>query len=300
MNITLVQMRAFLALADSLSFTAAAERLGVTQPTLSANIRHLEETIGGKLFHRDTRNVQLSALGLDCKRLATQLLDEADRVEGQLLSHVLGRRGSLRIAAPANLYPTLLLPGLTAFRAAHSGVRLEFADVTSDEAVRRLRLHQADLAIGLRVRSRPDLRTTALRHNPYVAILPDGHPLAGRQRIRWLDIRVEDVIVLQARDSVTEMVALALNEAGVRPQSAYRVNELSTATALITGGFGIGLMAYWSAVHIARPGLVIRELVDPAFRGQVDMLTLADVEVSPQLRQLQEALSRQAPPEPRL
>ncbi len=300
MDITLVQMRAFLALAESLSFTRAADSLGVTQPTLSATIRHLEEAIGGKLFDRDTRKVALTALGLDCQRLALQLLNEVDRVEGQLRSHVLGRRGTVRVAAPASLFPGLLLPGLVAFRRAHPGVRLEFADVTNDEAVHRLRVHQADLAIAVRAVSETDLRAQPLGHYPYVAILPDAHALAARRAIRWRDIQTEDVVVLQARDSLTALVARALGEAGVTPQAAYRVNDLSTAAALITGGFGIGLMGYWSAHHLLRPGLVIRLLSEPSFNGALRMLTLPSIELSPQVRHLQDALRRHAPALPRL
>lgn len=300
MDITLVQMRAFLAVAESLSFSRAADRLRVTQPTLSMTIRNLEESLGGKLFDRDTRKVALTALGLDCRRLAVELLNEADRVESQLRSHVLGRRGSVRIAAPANFFPDLLLPGLQAFRGSHPAVQLEFADVTSDEAVRRLRLHQADLAIGLLASGDKDVRASALGRLPYVAILPETHALAARRTLRWQDIRTEEVVVLQARDSVTERVARALSEAGVTPLAAYRVNELSTAAALVNGGFGIGLMGYWSAVHMLRPGLVIRELTAPAFSGTIHMLTLVSVELSPQVRQLQDSLRRYAPLPPRL
>jgi len=277
MNITLVQMRAFLALAESLSFTRAADSLGVTQPTLSATIRHLETAIGGRLFDRDTRKVALTALGLDCQRLARQLLSEVDRVEGQLRSHVLGRRGSVRIAAPANLFPNVLLPGLRAFRQANPGVRLEFADVPSDEAVHRLHAHQADLAIGVRAGGETGLRTQVVGQYPYVAILPDTHALAARRAIRWRDIQTEDVVVLQARDSLT-----------------------STAAALVHGGFGVGLMSYWSAHQIFKPGLVIRMLSEPSLNGTIVLRTLPSVELSPQVRQLQEALRRHAPTLPRL
>lgn len=300
MSITLSQLRAFLALTESLSFTRAADSLGVTQPTLSATIRNLETAVGGKLFDRDTRKVALTVLGLDCQRLARQLLDEADRVEVQLRSHVLGRRGTVRIAATANLYPSLLLPGLLAFREAHPGVRLEFADVTSDEAVHRLRAHQADLAVGVRVVGEAGLRTQSLGSYPYVAILPESHRLAVRRSIRWRDIQSEDVVVLQARDSITIRVARALADTGVTPQSAYRVNELSTAAGLVYGGFGVGLMGYWSAHHILKPGFVIRQLAEPSFNGMVNLLTLPSIELSPQVRHLQNALLRHAPALPRL
>lgn len=295
MDITLLQMRTFLAVAESLSFTRAAHRLGVTQPTLSAAIRNLETAIGGKLFDRDTRKVALTALGLDCISMAMQLLDQADRVESQLRSHAQGRRGLVRLAAPANLYPTMLLPGLMAFRTAHPHVRLEFSDVTSDEAVHRLRQYQVDLAIGLHADGEKDLRSRTLGFQRYVAVLPEAHVLAGRRTIRWKDIRKLDLIILQARDSVTNRVVQTLRDADVVPQAAHRVNELATAAALVYGGFGIGLMLQGSAQHMLRPGLTIRELSEPAFNGKVSLSTLSRVELSPQLVHLQDALCRHAP-----
>lgn len=290
MKLTLAQMRAFLAVAGSLNFTRAAERLGVTQPTLSATIHNLELAIGGKLFDRDTRHVALTSLGLDCQRLAIQLLDEADRVESQLQSHVRGRRGLVRVAAPANLYPTVLMPGLMAFRAAHPTVRIEFSDVTTDEAVQQLRQGKADVAIGFRTLEEQDLRSRVIATYPYVAILPDTHALASRRLIRWRDIKSEEVVMLKARDSLSSLVMQTLWDSGVTPQVANRINEMPTATALINGGFGIGLMGYWSAAHILKPGLVIREIGEPAFNATVRLMTLASVTWSPQVRALLTAL----------
>ncbi len=295
MKITLTQMRAFLALAESLSFTRAAERLGVTQPSLSAMIRSLEAEIGGKLFDRDTRKVMLTMLGQDCRTLAAQLVDESDRVEGLLRSHVLGKRGAIRVAASANLFPIVLSKGLATFRQTYPAIRMEFFDVTGDEAVHRLRSGQVDLAVGLHATGDTDLRVTHLGRYPYVIILPDTHPLTRLRRIRWQDIRSEDVIALQSRDSVSSHVFRALNEAGVMPQAVYRVNELATVAALLGSGFGIGLMAWWSAEHILPPGWTIRSLTEPSINGVVKLMTASSVALSPQLRQLQILLLRHAP-----
>jgi LysR family transcriptional regulator, carnitine catabolism transcriptional activator len=158
MNITLLQLRAFLALADALSFTAAAERLHIRQSTLSSTIRNLESSLGGRLFDRDTRRVQLTALGLACRRLAIRLLDEAERTEEELARHVRGETGRLRIAALPNIFPTLLAPALANFRQGNPGVALQFVDVTSDDAVQQLRNGQADIAVAVQLADDADLR----------------------------------------------------------------------------------------------------------------------------------------------
>lgn len=296
MKITLVQLRAFLALADSLSFTAAAERLRITQPSLSSTIRNLEATIGGRLFDRDTRKVRLTHLGVDCRRLAMRLLQEAERTESELRRHVAGERGALRIASLPNIFPTLLKPALAEFRQLRPGVRLRFADVTSDEAIRQLRNDQADMAIVLKIADDADLRYRFLAEHRFVALLPLTHPLAARPTLTWLDLQGVDAVLLQSRDSIGSRISEFLREAGVVPPATYRVNELSTAVALVDAGFGIGLMAHHSAEHARRADLVMRDILEPAVVGTIAMITSAARELSPPVALLQDILVRHAPP----
>lgn len=295
MKLTLLQLRSFLAVADCLSFTAAAERLHIKQSTLSSTIQNLESGIGGKLFDRDTRKVRLTSLGVECKRLAIRLLDDAERIEVELQRHISGEWGSVRIAALPNIFPTLLKYSLAEFRLANPGVRLQFMDVQNDEAFRLLRHDQADLAIALQTSDDPDLRYRFLDEHRYVAVLPCSHVLASRDEIAWRDILNEEVIVVQSRDSVGQHVREALRDAGVAPPIAYRVNELSTAVGLLEAGFGIGLMAHPSALHALRPGLVMRELCEPSIVGNVCLVTLASKEWTPPVRQLHEIFLRNAP-----
>lgn len=294
MKITLQQYRSFLALADSLSFTAAAERLHIKQSTLSSSIQNLEAAIGGKLFDRDTRRVRLTALGVECRRMAARLLDEAQRTESELQRHVSGERGSVRIAAVPNIFPTLLRAPLAEFRAQRPGVRLQFADVTSDEALQQVRQDHADLGIVLQVADETDLRSRLLGEARYVALLPARHALASSAAINWSALLTQELIVLQARDRVTQMVGQALHEAGVTPRIAHRVNELSTAVGLVEAGFGIALMAQYSALHALRDGLVMRELRDPSISGRLCLVTLADKEWTPAVKLLHDILLRHA------
>jgi LysR family transcriptional regulator, carnitine catabolism transcriptional activator len=295
MNITLLQLRAFLALADALSFTAAAERLHIRQSTLSSTIRNLESSLGGRLFDRDTRRVQLTALGLACRRLAIRLLDEAERTEEELARHVRGETGRLRIAALPNIFPTLLAPALANFRQGNPGVALQFVDVTSDDAVQQLRNGQADIAVAVQLADDADLRYQLLDIQRFVALLPASHVLAAQPSIAWSDLVAQELIVVQSRDAVGARIASALRQAGLTPQLDHRVNELPTAVGLLQAGFGIALMGHHTAEHALRPGLVMRELHEPAIDGRVCIITMANNELSPSLKRLQEVLLRHAP-----
>lgn len=291
MKLTLLQMRSFLALADTLSFTAAAERLRIRQSTLSATIRNFETAVGGRLFDRDTRKVRLTPLGHECKRLAIRLLDEADRTEAELRRHVLGECGSLRIAVNSNIFPALIAPALAEFREAYPDVSLQFSDVTGDEAVHQLRHGQADLVIAHQVGDDSDLRYQFLDEQRFVALLPERHGLAGRNSIAWTDLLSETLIIVQSRDSVGVRVAQILLDAGIEPRIDHRVNTLITAVGLVDAGFGIALLGHHSAEHALRPGLVIRDLREPSITGRICMITLAASELSKPLVALHRSLS---------
>lgn len=292
MKITLQQYRSFLALAESLSFTAAAERLHIKQSTLSSSIQNLESAIGGKLFDRDTRKVRLTALGIECRRMAIRLLDEAQRTETELQRHVSGERGNIRIAALPNIFPTLLQAPLAEFRAMRPGVRLQFSDVTSDEALHQLRHDQADLAIALQLSDESDLRFRFLDEARYVALLPSSHALAAQESISWQSLLSQDLIVLQSRDTVGHVIGQLLHEAGISPRIAHRVNELPTAVGLVDAGFGIALMAHHSALHGLHDGLVMRDLRDPSIVGKVSLITLTDKEWTAPVRLLHDIFVR--------
>lgn len=299
MKITLLQWRSFLAVADSLSFTAAADRLRIRQPTLSSNIRNLETALGARLFDRDTKKVRLTPFGIECKRLAERLIGEAERIEIELRQHLSGERGALRIASIPNIFPTLLAAPLSEFRAQRPEVALQFADVTSDEAIYRVRQGQADLAIGLSLGEDADLRFRRLAEHRCVALLPARHRLAAKNTIAWMELLDERLILVQSRDSVASRVAQSLRDAGVAPRIDYRVNELTTAMGLLEGGFGVAIMAHHTAECVLKPGLVMRDLIDPRIVGQLFVITRADKDPSPALRVLIETLLRHAARQPR-
>lgn len=290
MNLTLLQLRSFLAAADALNFTAAADRLKIRQPTLSSNIKSLETAVGGRLFDRDTHSVRLTELGLACQRHARRLLDELDRAQADLQRHVQGVAGSIRMAALPHIFPVLLARGLARFHTLRPDVSLQFHDVPTQEAIELLRQGQVDLAIVNELGNEPDIRYQPLAERRFVALMPFGHPLAAGGDLGWRQLQGHDLIVVKTREMDESQFLKSLRLTDVLPAIKYRVNQLSTAVGLVEAGLGLALMAHYTAQHVIRPQLAVRRLVEPELVGRVSLLTLAHREQSPQIRLLHDTL----------
>lgn len=281
MKISLAQMRAFTVLADCLNFTVAAQRLHVTQPTLSTTIHNLEDALGARLFDRDTRKVRLTAFGQDSLQLMGHALIEADRAERELREIVKGQRGVVRMAALPQLFREVLREPLAGFRAEHPKVRLDVRDVDSEEALTLLRRGSVDLALVLRVTEDPDLRHEELGEQVLVAVLPGDHPLARRRRIRWQELAREQLVVVHSSGSVGSQINRSLTDAGIQVSWTHRVNQVVTAGGLVEAGFGIGVMSNHSAQHLVSATIVVREVTQPRLARPLCLMTRAGYELPP-------------------
>lgn len=290
MDLTLLQLRSFLATADALNFTAAADRLKIRQPTLSSNIKSLEAAIGGRLFDRDTHSVRLTDLGRACQRHARRLLEEVDLAKADLQRHVQGVAGSLRIAALPHVFPSLLASGLARFRALCPEVSMQFHDVPTREAIELLRQGHVDLAVVNELNNESDIRYQLLAQRRFVALMSQDHPLAQSIELGWRQLQGHDLIVVKTPEMDESEFLQSLRLADVLPTITYRVNQLSTAVGLVEAGLGVALMAHYTAAYALRRQFVIRRLVQPELVGRVSLMTLAHREQSPPIRLLHDTL----------
>jgi len=150
------QLRALLALADRCNFTRAAQSCHLSQPAFSALIRGLEESLGTRLFDRDTRSVQLTPEGRLFEGSARRLLDDMGGAIKDLTDHVERRKGRVRVAALPSLAAGWLPTILAEFQQAWPGIAIELHDALSDACIAQLRGGQADFALA-------DVRTRLAR-----------------------------------------------------------------------------------------------------------------------------------------
>jgi DNA-binding transcriptional LysR family regulator len=235
------QLRYFVAVAEELHFSRAAARLNLAQSALSAQIRSLEDEVGGPLLVRSTRRVSLTPAGEALLSDARELLASAEVALRRARSLALGELGVLRIAALGPAPGGILAPVLDRFGTRHPRVRVEMRTLAFSELVEGLRTGRADVAFLYEPIDEPDLITTPLLTEPRVAVLPASHRLADRQWVTPADLRAEtfithpDSVPLQWRD-----FWVLVDEIGERPRVSPRTTDtLDEWLHLIGRGVGI-------------------------------------------------------------
>jgi len=236
MNLT--HVLAFHRVAAVGSFTIASRLAGVSQPTLSAQVRSLEQSAGIALFERGGRGVRLTAAGEQLFAATCKLADAMDEVSRLLAASRPPARGHLRIAADSAVHVLPILAELKKSAATH-GFSLHIdnsAAVTS-----RVLTGAAD--IGVMARSTTDQRlfSTMIRQDRLVLLVNRKDPLADRKRARLTDLAGRDLVVRE-RGSITREVAEArLASAGVSTGQVFDVGTREAVGEAVAAGFGVGL-----------------------------------------------------------
>src|SRR4051812_33247354 len=189
------QLRYFLAVAEELNFTRAAERLHMAQPPLSAAIRQMEDQLGVELFERTSREVKLTAAGRLLAQRGPELLSDAERLFAAVreTEHAPVGRLALGVAPPARFGIGPQLLGACASKA--PGVMLYTREDTTGVLLRELRAGRLDLVLGFCAPGDDALERERLRDQPAVVHVDASHPLAARESVALTDLREETFIV---------------------------------------------------------------------------------------------------------
>lgn len=281
MNVTLRQLRAFVGVARSLSFTEAAARLHVTQSALSGLIKELERALGMQVLHRSSRRVQLSEVGAQFLPLATRILQDLDQALGAITDIKALRTGLVRVAVPQLMACTLMPQVMSAFARNHPYIRLVLADAMADAVLQKLRSGEVDLAVSGEREGVPDLDAQLLFELPYFAVVRPEDPLARRRRLVWQDLADQPLIALNGE--YTRMLNIMLAAAG-RPSlldTKMEVSYLTTALSLVHAGLGITTCQPYAQSLIRAYGLKMRPLHDPRVTRRFYLFTRKDRKLSP-------------------
>jgi DNA-binding transcriptional LysR family regulator len=234
-------LRYVVTLADTLHFGHAAERLHVSQPPLSQQIRQLETELGVALFHRTKRHVELTDAGRVFVDEARVILAHAAHASNLALRVNQGEVGQLTIGAAGPADAQIFVDILRAFARRHPQVRIVLRNMGSAEQARAIsegRLHVGFLALPI---DEPDLATEIVLRRPIVIALPRDHPLAARVRVPLQALANEPHIMFARRmgPRLFDAVLAACREAGFNMQIAHEVDNLYTACALVAAGLGV-------------------------------------------------------------
>ncbi|MEU5271836.1 LysR substrate-binding domain-containing protein [Streptomyces hygroscopicus] len=240
------QVRSFLALAEECHFGRAAARLHVAQPALSQQIKQLERELGTPLFHRSTRQVELTEAGRHLTGYARALMAEAERARAHMAELATGRAGRVSVGFIGTATYDVLPHVARTVRARLPNIALDLrGELLTPDLVDGLRTGAYDLAVFRSgITGTEGLRLTPLRSERLVAVLPAGHPLASGRHVALGDLAGEPFVIhpAQPRSAMYDRVLSACDRAGFRPSSLVEVGETATLVVFVAAGHGVALV----------------------------------------------------------
>jgi DNA-binding transcriptional LysR family regulator len=267
--------------AETNSFSRAAEQLGVAQSRISNLIHDLETELGVRLFDRTTRRMELTAAAREFRPHGEKLI--ADLKHAIEDTHALGerRRGRLTVAAPPLIMEALIPRLLVPFKRDFPGVRVSMIDARTERIIEAVKTGEADIGIGTFAHQEEGLVRTRLVRDALMLFCVNKHPLASIQRPRWRDLVGTPMIALTRDSGVRHLVDIGLNSAGVAIQPEYEVALATTALALVEVGLGVCVLPA-NALSAARTRpIVARPLSHPSVAREITMIARHGRSLSP-------------------
>ncbi|MEV0107652.1 LysR substrate-binding domain-containing protein [Nocardia sp. NPDC050799] len=270
-------LRYFLAVAEELHFGRAATRLYIAQPSLSHQIRKLEETLRTPLFTRTSRQVQLTAAGRTLAREAPKALAALEQAIQLTRLADSGIATTIRLGyTPVTGFDTLTTL-LDALREDHPDLLIDPREFYSAEIPERLRTGDLDIGLALSPQPVDGVAGEILREEPVSALLSLRHPLADTPRIPVTALRGQTLLLFPRHLAPTyyDSIVAAFHEAGFAPEiCAFDDPPVYAMLARLAGGREIGLAPASFAEHAAKTGtgIILREIVDPPILAELSVL----------------------------
>jgi DNA-binding transcriptional LysR family regulator len=269
-------LRYSVALAQELSFTRAAERLHVSQPPLSQQIRALEEELGTQLFARTSRRVELTAAGEVFLGHARAILERVEQAASQTRAVGAGTSGHLEIGLSGSLLLGPLPRLIASYRHAFPGVAVVLHEMTPAAQLAALRERRIDLSFSRTAVQDEVFASELAWPDPVVVALPRGHRLARRRSLELADLRDEPFVMLRIDSSgFARYLHACCVDAGFAPRASQQVVESQAIPSLVAAGLGVALVPA-SVRRVHRRGVEYRAFARNAPRADVYILQRKD------------------------
>ncbi|MBD3584517.1 LysR family transcriptional regulator [Salinimonas sp. HHU 13199] len=271
MAVSYRNMVAFLSVAESSTFAEAAEKLHLTQPALSSAIKKMEEQLGGKLFSRSTRRVQLTPEGETLLPSARRLVNEWDDTFEEMQNLFAVRQGRLTIAAMPSFAESRLPTLLKAYHAAYPNIRLRIMDVVMEDTIDAVLAGRAEIGFTFEPENTEGLTFTPLFDDAFVAVLYPEHPLASEQTISFEALLQSPVIAMNRGSAVRKWTEQISHRYGALNIVA-ETGQLGSVGQLIAQGLGVSVVPQLCQAQMQRNGLVCVALRNAPLVKRVGMI----------------------------
>lgn len=260
-GLSLPRIRSFVAVAEERQFRRASERVGLSQPAMSAQLRELEEFLGAALLSRTTRSVHLTAEGEKFLVRARNILADLESAVLEVRDHASLRRGRLSVAAIPSV-ASRILPGVVAsFIARFPGIDVQMIELSAHDVERCVTSGNADLGICATPDRNSELSFSYLMQDRFVGLVAKSNPLARKRRVRLDALFEYPLITTVAGTSIRFALERACREQGRSLRVTHSVTQHQTVIAMVGAGLGVALLP---ALSLADNLDVVRlTVVDP-------------------------------------
>lgn len=276
MNLTPRQFETLIAAAECGSFSAAAERLKISQPSLSESIRRIEREMGARLFERTTRSLKLTPQGRHAVTVARDAVRDFKHALERLASGMDRKRSRITIAALPSIACAALPSALQRFKHEHPDVVVSLHDVQHERAMSLVSDGLADIAVTTQPAADADVVFREIASDVAHLVCARDHPLARKKTVRWKDLADADFIAITPISSVRRLTDAAFINAEIAIEPRYEVEQIPCAVALVEAGLGVTALPSLTFSMFKGRDLVVRPLIEPRLRRNVGFVTLKD------------------------
>lgn len=259
------QLKAFMAIADARTFTAAAQRIHYTQAALSMQIKQLEKEVGVPLFTRMPRRVVLTEAGERLMARAQHILREHDAALAELAELAGAKHGRLRVGSASGMVSADALPTiLKRLRKTHPHAEVSVSSGTSEELVKKILAGETDTAfISLPVQAR-NVETELLSQDQLVAIASPRHALAGQRVVSAFALAGEKLILGERGGNTRRLIDEFFAEAGLKPTVAMELSHQAAIKNMVAADMGVGIVPLSVARDDVERGRLVRWWIEGA------------------------------------
>jgi LysR family transcriptional regulator, hydrogen peroxide-inducible genes activator len=261
----LKDLKYLVALADTGHFGKAAERSFVSQPTLSAQLKKLEEYLGVKLVERQPKNVQLTEVGRQIVVRARRMLDEGDEIIALARSNTDPFAGKLKMALIPTIGPYLLPRVMQKIRKTMPHLGLMLYEYQTEPLLKRLRDGELDLGIIALPAVQDGVESRPLYEEAFTVALPNHHPLADKSTIKVADLKGQTLLLLEDGHCLRDQALEVCSRVDVREAEDFRATSLETLRQMVVAGLGLTLLPELAVESPfgSQRGLTIRQFSKP-------------------------------------
>lgn len=292
-------LQAFAAVAELGNFRKAAELVHISQPAFSRRIDKLEVALGVKLLDRNTRKVELTAVGREFARKTRQLLDDLDGTLLGIQEIAATRMGEVTVACVPSAAFYFLPQVVKQYHTQFPNIRVKIQDAGANEVLASVARGEADFGLNFIGSAEADLEFQTVLEEPFVAACRRDHVLATRRSVSWADLCDHDFMTVSKSSGNRLLMDLALAGLPRRPVCIHEAQHVMTLLGLVEAGLGVAAVPRLAMPGPDHPTLVSVPLKDPVITRRLGLIRRRGRSLSPAAQQLYNLFAQQRKPRSR-